>query len=238
MPDRRVLAWQEDEFLEEVPFPQLTAPYNDRSRGVSPSVRTASPGDNATLQLTRSLLLQGGFFSTAADFGRFGRMILRGGELDGVRYLSEAAVAEMTGPAPRNEGCAPPQLTCCCGGFAIVDRVCRVRAQVRARLAGGGWGWVRSRRRDGDGSVDRHAGAAGDGAHGAHGRRGGVGWRCAAPGCQRVGPSLCADGGALNVGERARPGLLQQQSWHPQGRAEGPEDADGSRRQDSDRGVI
>ena len=32
-------------------------------------------------------------------------MILRGGELDGVRYLSEAAVAEMTGPAPRNEGC-------------------------------------------------------------------------------------------------------------------------------------
>ena len=43
MPDRRVLAWQEDEFLEEVPFPQLTAPYNDRSRGVSPSVRTARP---------------------------------------------------------------------------------------------------------------------------------------------------------------------------------------------------
>ena len=56
-------------------------------------------------------------------------MILRGGELDGVRYLSEAAVAEMTGPAPRNEGCAPPQLTCCCGGFAIADRcaVCVLR---------------------------------------------------------------------------------------------------------------
>ena len=106
LPDRRVLAWQEDEFLEAVPFPQLTAPYNDRSRGVSPSVRTASP-EATRLQLTGSLL-QGGFFSTAADFGRFGRMILRGGELDGVRYLSEAAVAEMTGPAPRNEGCELP----------------------------------------------------------------------------------------------------------------------------------
>jgi len=42
MPDRRVLAWQEDEFLEEVPFPQLTAPYSDRSRGVSPSVHSQS----------------------------------------------------------------------------------------------------------------------------------------------------------------------------------------------------
>ena len=111
---RRVLAWQEDEFLEAVPFPQLTAPYNDRSRGVSPSVRTARAPEATRLQLTGSLL-QGGFFSTAADFGRFGRMILRGGELDGVRYLSEAAVAEMTSPAPRNEGCELPPVHCRCG---------------------------------------------------------------------------------------------------------------------------
>jgi len=38
----------------------------------------------------------GGYFSSAADVGRFCRMVLRGGELDGVRYLSEAAVGEMT----------------------------------------------------------------------------------------------------------------------------------------------
>ena len=36
-----------------------------------------------------------GLFSTAADLARFARMIVRGGELDGVRVLSEAAVARM-----------------------------------------------------------------------------------------------------------------------------------------------
>jgi CubicO group peptidase (beta-lactamase class C family) len=38
----------------------------------------------------------GGLFSTAADYGRFARMILRGGELDGRRYLNEETVREMT----------------------------------------------------------------------------------------------------------------------------------------------
>ena len=38
----------------------------------------------------------GGLFSTAADYAKFGRMILRGGELDGKRYLSEQAVKQMT----------------------------------------------------------------------------------------------------------------------------------------------
>ena len=62
--------------LCEVPFPQLTPPYSCRSR------RGASPA--------------GGFFSTARDAARLGRMILRGGELDGTRYLSPGAVAEMS----------------------------------------------------------------------------------------------------------------------------------------------
>jgi CubicO group peptidase (beta-lactamase class C family) len=38
----------------------------------------------------------GGLFSTAADLARFCRMILNGGQLDGRRYLSEAAVKLMT----------------------------------------------------------------------------------------------------------------------------------------------
>jgi CubicO group peptidase (beta-lactamase class C family) len=38
----------------------------------------------------------GGLFSTAADVGRFCRMILGGGTYAGRRYLSEAALAEMT----------------------------------------------------------------------------------------------------------------------------------------------
>lgn len=61
--------------LREVAFPQLTAPFSDTGRGVAPS---------------------GGYFSTARDCMRFGRMVLRGGELGGRRYLSERAVAELT----------------------------------------------------------------------------------------------------------------------------------------------
>ena len=38
----------------------------------------------------------GGLFSTACDYAKFCRMILRGGELDGKRYLSEKAVQQMT----------------------------------------------------------------------------------------------------------------------------------------------
>ena len=40
----------------------------------------------------------GGYFSTANDLGRFCRMLLRNGELDGKRYLSEKAVRMMSAP--------------------------------------------------------------------------------------------------------------------------------------------
>ena len=40
----------------------------------------------------------GGYFSTARDLGQLCRMLLRGGELDGKRYLSEKAVRTMTAP--------------------------------------------------------------------------------------------------------------------------------------------
>jgi len=38
----------------------------------------------------------GGLFSTAPDYARFARMLLRGGELDGKRYLSQASFTLMT----------------------------------------------------------------------------------------------------------------------------------------------
>jgi CubicO group peptidase (beta-lactamase class C family) len=45
----------------------------------------------------RGVAPSGGYFSTAADFARFGQMVLRKGTgLDGRRHLTEAAVAEMT----------------------------------------------------------------------------------------------------------------------------------------------
>jgi CubicO group peptidase (beta-lactamase class C family) len=61
--------------LEETTISQLKYPLHDRARQPMPA---------------------GGLFSTAADLGRFCRMILNGGTLDGKRYLTEAAVKEMT----------------------------------------------------------------------------------------------------------------------------------------------
>jgi CubicO group peptidase (beta-lactamase class C family) len=68
--------------LEETPIGQLKYPLTDRKRQPMPA---------------------GGLFSTAADLARFCQMILGGGVFEGKRYLSEAAVKEMTtkqtGPA-------------------------------------------------------------------------------------------------------------------------------------------
>jgi len=62
--------------LEEIPIGQLKYPLNDRAK--------------------RFPMPAGGLFSTAHDMGRFCQMVLNGGELDGKRYLSEAAVKQMT----------------------------------------------------------------------------------------------------------------------------------------------
>lgn len=61
--------------LEATTVGQLQYPLDDRKRQPMPA---------------------GGLFSTASDVGRFCQMILNGGTLDGKRYLSEAAVAQMT----------------------------------------------------------------------------------------------------------------------------------------------
>jgi CubicO group peptidase (beta-lactamase class C family) len=62
--------------LEAIEIDQLTYPLTDRAQ--------------------RFPMPAGGLFSTAADIARFYRMLLRGGELDGRRYLSESAVKELT----------------------------------------------------------------------------------------------------------------------------------------------
>jgi CubicO group peptidase (beta-lactamase class C family) len=61
--------------LEETTITQLKYPLNDRKREPMPA---------------------GGLFSTARDLGRFCRMILNGGVFEGKRYLSEAALTQMT----------------------------------------------------------------------------------------------------------------------------------------------
>jgi CubicO group peptidase (beta-lactamase class C family) len=61
--------------LEPTKIGQLQYPLSDRKRQPMPA---------------------GGLFATADDCGRFCRMLLRGGELDGKRVLTESAVKEMS----------------------------------------------------------------------------------------------------------------------------------------------
>ncbi len=61
--------------LEEIKISQLQYPLSDRKRQPMPA---------------------GGLFSTASDVGRFCQMVLNGGTFQGKRYLSEAAVRQMT----------------------------------------------------------------------------------------------------------------------------------------------
>ena len=63
--------------LEEFPISQLIYPLTDRAH--------------------RFPMPAGGLFSTAQDTARFCQMLLNGGQLDGKRYLSEAAFKELTG---------------------------------------------------------------------------------------------------------------------------------------------
>ncbi|QJE97621.1 serine hydrolase domain-containing protein [Luteolibacter luteus] len=53
-------------------------------------------GDKPVTSKDRYPLANGGLFSTAEDYGKFARMILRGGELGGQRYLKEESVKQMT----------------------------------------------------------------------------------------------------------------------------------------------
>ena len=62
--------------LEEFPISQLIYPLSDRTH--------------------RFPMPAGGLFSTAQDTARFCQMLLNGGQLDGQRYLSDAAFKELT----------------------------------------------------------------------------------------------------------------------------------------------
>lgn len=57
-----------------------------------------NPFVTSDVRVTHMVEPSGGLFSTAADMGRFYAMIAAGGELQGVRILSEKAVKDMTEP--------------------------------------------------------------------------------------------------------------------------------------------
>ena len=63
---------------------KLTDALNPVLQGKSPTDKNRYPAAN------------GGLYSTAPDYARFARMLLRGGELDGKRYLSPKAFEQLT----------------------------------------------------------------------------------------------------------------------------------------------
>lgn len=67
----------------------------------------------------------GGLFSTAADMGRFYAMIANGGELDGVRILTEKSVKDMTTPV--TAGGKPLNYAC---GWQVNTETQRVNSQM------------------------------------------------------------------------------------------------------------
>jgi CubicO group peptidase (beta-lactamase class C family) len=85
--------------------PEVIAKWGGDAR--VPAAVTADMGAGIAVDYAKRYAMPaGGYFSTAHDLGRFCRMLLRGGELDGRRYLSERAVRAMsaiqTGDVPVN----------------------------------------------------------------------------------------------------------------------------------------
>lgn len=99
-----------DDFLEQHIFRPLRmkdTTFNPNAEQRKRVVKLYKPGpDKKSLEATSTWINDlstkrepnpsGGLFSTAADLARFYQMVLNGGELDGKRILSKAAVAEMT----------------------------------------------------------------------------------------------------------------------------------------------
>jgi CubicO group peptidase (beta-lactamase class C family) len=77
-------------YVPEAKLPRLVDP---------PAGGRGGPPDSVLADVTKPTKLfsgGGGLVSTAADYLRFGQMLLNGGELDGVRILSPATVQRMT----------------------------------------------------------------------------------------------------------------------------------------------
>jgi CubicO group peptidase (beta-lactamase class C family) len=82
-------------YLTEQQLPRLAKAYKRTAAGeleVTPNFFLNGKSPTST---DRFPAPNGGLFSTASDYGRFCRMILRGGELDGKRYLKAETVKQI-----------------------------------------------------------------------------------------------------------------------------------------------
>ena len=75
---------------------RLASSYRRTGDGAWEKVGISLLGGKPLSDRTRYPMANGGLFSTAGDYAKFARMILKGGELDGRRYLKPESVQQMT----------------------------------------------------------------------------------------------------------------------------------------------
>ncbi len=80
-------------YLTAAQVPRVAEPQVDPATGKRPGVNSV---ENLTKEKQKWFSGGGGMLSTAPDYARFCEMLLRGGELDGVRLLSPKTLAIMT----------------------------------------------------------------------------------------------------------------------------------------------
>jgi CubicO group peptidase (beta-lactamase class C family) len=83
-------------YLTDAQLPRLATSYARNREGELVEAPIGFLQGKSPTQRDRYPLANGGLFSTATDYAKFARMILRGGELDGARILSPESIQEMT----------------------------------------------------------------------------------------------------------------------------------------------
>jgi CubicO group peptidase (beta-lactamase class C family)/glyoxylase-like metal-dependent hydrolase (beta-lactamase superfamily II) len=83
-------------YLTEKQLPRLAKSYRRTKRGELEATDIFFLNGKSPTSLDRFPAPNGGLFSTASDYARFCQMVLRGGELDGKRYLKPQTVKLMT----------------------------------------------------------------------------------------------------------------------------------------------
>jgi len=75
---------------------RLAVSYEKNEQGLFKTVSPYFLHGRTPTDHSRYPRASGGLFSTVSDYGKFARMILSGGELDGKRYLKQESIKEMT----------------------------------------------------------------------------------------------------------------------------------------------
>lgn len=83
-------------YLSEAQMPRLVTPARKEEGGKLVDAAIGLLQGKAATSRDRYPAANGGLFSTGPDYARFARMLLRGGELGGRRYLSKASFELMT----------------------------------------------------------------------------------------------------------------------------------------------